>query len=530
MIILLNRQNGVDTFIQMNQCYYREKQQDESIDEFSELFQDYRDFLSLIDSVNFSNPFKIQCQIISKLINDKVDILAKYQYGTGKTCAAIISMHQHIDKKIEFPQAIYICHSLELANHAYYLSTRINKCLGGICCDKNKPPSTNARLLFGTPDVLNYFLQEQLIDISHVGLIVFDEADVIFDKNDEYLFPTLDLMKHFNKNAQYAFISSTFAESQINTIQELRKGITTILPEETEKTFNPVDHYYAKVSNEEFAKEWLLQIVNSEDVQYGNIAIFVNSNEKAQEIYDFLKSENVGCQVYSSELTLEERNKITRSKTIGNCRVLVTTDLLSRGIDFKFFNLVINFHIPSTNNIDKDSDTYEHRASRIAYSPMPQCFSFITGQEEGNHLNRICSKKGINIRYVFEGNKYSLDDLKKMTEGQLTDIGICPTCFDRENEGCVYHDNRKQAVVYEDKDIECLFIGKPRSIGHMIISTKKHYHDMTEAPEETNDKIFRFANELMKILVSVYNCESIFMHNVRWIRKSLSRSTYSKIF
>ena len=62
-------------------------------------------------------------------------------------------------------------------------------------------------------------------------------------------------------------------------------------------------------------------------------------------------------------------------------------------------------------------------------------------------------------------------ELLKLTPGELVDLGICPTCFNRKNNGALYGDNSDK-LIYEDKDIECFFVGNPRADGHMCISTK----------------------------------------------------------
>ncbi len=102
------------------------------------------------------------------------------------------------------------------------------------------------------------------------------------------------------------------------------------------------------------------------------------------------------------------------------------------------------------------------------------------------------------------------EDLIKLSPAQLTDMGICPTCFNRENEGALYGDD-SQLFIYADEDIECLFVPNPRAEGHMMISTQQHYHDMSEAPDALNDKIFRFAKAFMKIIVKLYNCERVYL-------------------
>lgn len=102
------------------------------------------------------------------------------------------------------------------------------------------------------------------------------------------------------------------------------------------------------------------------------------------------------------------------------------------------------------------------------------------------------------------------EDLLKLSPGELVDLGICPTCFNRENGGALYGD-LSDKLLYEDKDIACFFVGNPRADGHMCISTVEHYHDMSEAPDDINEKIVRFAKRFMRIIRQVYGCERVYM-------------------
>ncbi len=104
----------------------------------------------------------------------------------------------------------------------------------------------------------------------------------------------------------------------------------------------------------------------------------------------------------------------------------------------------------------------------------------------------------------------TLDELMKCSPAELVDMGICPTCFNREHGGVLYGDNT-HTLVYEDEDVECFFVGNPRADGHMAISTIDHYHDMSEAPDRINEKIVRFSKRLMCILREVYGCERVYL-------------------
>lgn len=109
--------------------------------------------------------------------------------------------------------------------------------------------------------------------------------------------------------------------------------------------------------------------------------------------------------------------------------------------------------------------------------------------------------------------KYSKSIIKKnigKNAAELVDIGICPTCFDRQTKGSVFGDCSKD-VVYFDKDIECTFVHNPRAKGHLIISTQKHYHDVAECPDRLNKKIIVFSSFFCRAIKEVYKCERVYL-------------------
>ena len=99
---------------------------------------------------------------------------------------------------------------------------------------------------------------------------------------------------------------------------------------------------------------------------------------------------------------------------------------------------------------------------------------------------------------------------KKITVKDVVDSGICPTCFDRENNCAIYGDSSDK-MIFEDDKFECFFAAKPRSNGHTIISTKKHFKDMMDIDDETCKEIFLLAKKLMILLKEIYNSESVYL-------------------
>lgn len=100
--------------------------------------------------------------------------------------------------------------------------------------------------------------------------------------------------------------------------------------------------------------------------------------------------------------------------------------------------------------------------------------------------------------------------MENLTPAALVDAGICPTCYDKEHGGCLYGDNTDK-MLYENELFECFLAGNPRADGHTIISTKAHYKDMMDAPDELCREIFVFAKTAMNVLKTVYAAESVYL-------------------
>lgn len=101
-------------------------------------------------------------------------------------------------------------------------------------------------------------------------------------------------------------------------------------------------------------------------------------------------------------------------------------------------------------------------------------------------------------------------ELLTMTPAELTDVGVCPTCFNREHGGKLYGD-MSDKLIYSDSDIECFFVGNPRAPGHACISSARHYHDMSEAPDGLNEKIVRYAAEMMRAIKDIFSPERVYL-------------------
>ena len=98
----------------------------------------------------------------------------------------------------------------------------------------------------------------------------------------------------------------------------------------------------------------------------------------------------------------------------------------------------------------------------------------------------------------------------KVGVADIVDSGICPTCFDKQNNHILYGDNTDK-IIFENDKFECFLVRNPRAEGHVAISTKKHFKDMMEIDDKTCIEIFLLAKKVMNILKEVYNAESVYL-------------------
>lgn len=118
-------------------------------------------------------------------------------------------------------------------------------------------------------------------------------------------------------------------------------------------------------------------------------------------------------------------------------------------------------------------------------------------------LRDLWSKIKISINNILANNGI-------LSPAILTDLGICPTCYDKENNYVLYGDISDK-LLFENNKFECFLVGNPRAHGHIAISTKKHYKDMMEIPDDLCSEIFTFAKKVMILLKDVYQCESVYL-------------------
>lgn len=100
--------------------------------------------------------------------------------------------------------------------------------------------------------------------------------------------------------------------------------------------------------------------------------------------------------------------------------------------------------------------------------------------------------------------------MDRITAALLTDMGICPTCYNREHGYCLTGDETEQTV-YENDLFKCVLVGNPRAVGHAVVVSQAHYKDMMEIPDELCREAFVFAKRAMIAIRQVYGAKSVYL-------------------
>jgi superfamily II DNA/RNA helicase len=317
-----------------------------------------RDLLRSIYSMGFENPSEIQKKAIVPIISGR-NIISQAQSGTGKTGAFVIGSFQRIDQDVAMPQVIILAPVRDLARQIYKVSTNISqhypvtKCLliGG---EENINDKINKQVIIGTPGRVLDNIRNQFIDVSNVKTIVLDEADRLLSPSfHEQL---KGILMTLNPDVQIALFSATMEKEIVDLADKFIRDPVKILVNKNKISLEGIRQYYVYFQKEDHKIDSLIQIYSLMSISQS--IIYSNYIEKIQYIYERMLAAKFPVYYLHSDMTQQERNQIMDDFIKGKFRVLITTDVLARGIDVQQISLVVNY------DMCRELDTYLHRIGR----------------------------------------------------------------------------------------------------------------------------------------------------------------------
>lgn len=330
-------------------------------------FDLHDDILDALYDMGFDEATPVQQNTIP-IVLEGHDLIACAQTGTGKTAAFMLPIIEKVSQlEAGSTRALVICPTRELAiqieqqvqGFSYYAGTTSCAIYGGgdgkEWEEQRKALDKGADIIIATPGKLISFIDNDIAKLDKVEFVVLDEADRMLDIG--FYDDIIRIFSHLPQKRQTLMFSATMPPK----IKQLAAKVLNNPKEFATAISKPAEGVLqaAYVCHEE-QKIPLIQklIVGKDDCQ--SIIVFTSTKRKVSQIVRALQKKGLDAAGISSDLEQKEREEVLTKFRARQTRIIVATDVLSRGIDIKDINLVVNFDVPG------DAEDYVHRIGRTA--------------------------------------------------------------------------------------------------------------------------------------------------------------------
>lgn len=336
----------------------------------------------------FERPSDIQTKGIIP-IKEGRDILAQARSGTGKTATFCIGSMCKVNPELKRPQVLVLVHVRELALQIKTVATALSEYMGISCyCATGGTPiredlkalERGAQFIVGTPGRIYDLMNRRALGREHIKVLIMDEADqMLEDRFKEQVMCILEM--GFQKDCQVALFSATMPEAVVDVAKTLLQNPVRILVPPEEVTLDGITQYYVGLEREDWKYDVLGDLYKQ--LTINQALIYVNKRQKAEWLYEKMTSEGFPLSFIHGEMDPEERSRRMRDFRSGAVRIMISTDLLARGIDIQQISLVINYELPS------QRENYIHRIGRSGRFGRKGFAINLVCKEEENALREI---------------------------------------------------------------------------------------------------------------------------------------------
>ena len=352
---------------------------DETVETFDELNLK-SELLRGIYGYGFEKPSAIQQKAILPIIKQR-DVIAQAQSGTGKTAAFAIGSLQLVDATKDEIQCLVLSPTRELAQQTSIVYQFLGECLkvkvtlliGGtkVGADLDKLKE-GPQVLVGSPGRVLDLIRRKQISLAYLQTFILDEADEMLSKG--FIENIKEIISLIPTTTKILLFSATMPKEIVEITTKFMKDPAKILVKNEELTLEGIKQYYVYLKKED-KLDVLLQIYRG--IEIAQAIIYCNSKKSVDFVSEELKKKGHMVSSIHGDLKQYERDQVMRDFRNGATRVLITTDLLARGIDVYQVSLVINYELP------REKETYIHRIGRSGrFGRKGNAINFVTPAEK----------------------------------------------------------------------------------------------------------------------------------------------------
>jgi len=352
---------------------------DEIVDNFDNMNLK-EDLLRGIYSYGFEKPSAIQQRAIIPLCKGR-DIIAQAQSGTGKTATFTIGILQQIDIENRDCQALILAPTRELAQQIQkvvaalgdYLRIKCHSCIGGTRVrDDINELQKGVHIVVGTPGRVYDMLCRKVLRSQYIKIFILDEADEMLSRG--FKDQIYDIFTTLPPNAQVGLFSATMPPEALEITRKFMNNPVRILVKRDELTLEGIKQFYIAVEKEDWKLDTLSDLYDTLNITQA--VIFCNTRRKVDELTDKMRAREFTVSSTHGDVGQKERDVILTEFRTGSSRVLITTDLLARGIDVQQVSLVINYDLP------RNLENYIHRIGRSGrFGRKGVAINFVTNED-----------------------------------------------------------------------------------------------------------------------------------------------------
>ncbi len=350
--------------------------------------------LKALAGQNYTQPYPIQQEAIPAILNRK-DVLGIAQTGSGKTASYVLpilmnlqgkitSKNRHVNVLVLVPTrelAVQVKEVFQTFGAGLPTPVKSMAVYGGVSINPQMMALQGVNVLVATPGRLLELVESNSVHLSTIETLVLDEADKMLNLGfKEEVDRILALLP---KRRQNLLFSATLSDD-VNNINQLVLRDPVVIKIEAES--NNIDLITQTAYNVSDEKKGPLLRYLIKQKELKQVLVFTSSTYKADNVADKLRKNGIDAIAMHGKKGQQARTETLHKFKAGTLRVLVATDLISRGIDIKFLPCVINYELPRS---PKD---YIHRIGRTGRAESPgQAISFITPEDQ--HHFRVIQKK-----------------------------------------------------------------------------------------------------------------------------------------
>lgn len=327
------------------------------------------DLLKGVYGMQFNLPSKIQSTALPLLLaNPPKNLIAQSQSGTGKTAAFVLAMLSRVDVEKKYPQVLCLSPTYELAiqtgevaaHMARYCHIDMKYATRGEMVPRGT--KVTEHIIIGTPGKVWDWIQKfKVFDPTLINVFVLDEADVMIDTQG-HQDQCLRIHKKLSEQCQMMLFSATYEENVMNFAEIIVKDPIIIRLRREEESLDNIQQYYVHCNNDDAKYKSLTNIYAF--IGIGQAYIFCHTRKTASWLAAKMSKDGHAVALLSGDLEVEQRIAVLDRFRSGKEKVLISTNVLARGIDVEQVTIVVNFDLPKNANNEADCETYLHRIGR----------------------------------------------------------------------------------------------------------------------------------------------------------------------